>query len=89
MSRNLRAGFVMLALIVAAGVALTEVLPLPRTPQFIIARLVFAGLAVVVILWFIFGTSDITPPATTLGRPNPVPPSESDRRRIRCHNAEL
>lgn len=78
MSRNLRAGFVMLALMVAAGVALTEVLPLPHTPQFIIARLVFAGLAVAVILWFIFDTSDITPPVTTLGRPNPVPPSESE-----------
>ncbi|MGH3925138.1 MAG: hypothetical protein ACRDTT_20135, partial [Pseudonocardiaceae bacterium] len=78
MSRNLRAGFVILALMVAAGVALTEVLPLLHTPQFIIARVVFAGLTVAVILWFIFSTSDIMPPAKTLGRPNPMPPSASE-----------
>ena len=69
----------MLVLMVIVGVALTDVLPLPHTSQFLIARVVFAGLAVAVLLWFVFGTSDITPPAATaLGPPNPTTPSENE-----------
>lgn len=79
MTKNLRAGFFMLALMVVAAVALTNVLPLPSTPFFIIARALLAGSAVAVVWYFIFRKSDIMPPtATALGPPNPMSPSESE-----------
>ncbi|MCA1605827.1 MAG: hypothetical protein LC775_10225 [Acidobacteria bacterium] len=77
--RNLRAGFVILVLIVAAGCALTDALALPPTPQFLIVRVLLGVLAVGALLWFTFFTSDITEPtATALGPPNLVLPSPGE-----------
>ncbi len=79
MIRNLRTGFSILALMVAAGAALADVLPLPRTPEFLIARVACAGLAVAVLLLLIFRKPDISPSETTaLGPPIPKQPLKSE-----------
>lgn len=78
MIRNLWAGLSMLALMLVTGVALTDVLPLPHT-DFLIARVACAGLAVAVLLWFIFRKPNISPSKiTALGPPIPERPLESE-----------
>ena len=54
MLRNLRAGFFILALIVSVGVALTDEVPLPNTPQSTIARFAWSAAAIAILASFIF-----------------------------------
>lgn len=79
MLRNLRAGFFILALVMSAGVALTDEVPLPDTSQFSIARFTWTAVTVAILTSYIFFKSGITPPGkTALGSPHFVPPSEQE-----------
>lgn len=77
MIRNLRAGFFILLLTVSVGIVLTNAIPLPNTPIFSLARFAWAGVTIVIIVGFIFFTSDVVQPEkTALGAPHFMPPPE-------------